>query len=59
MAQEAIDVCLLMLKESNNKRFDSYGARNSVLIISHIASRDCRVRFPSDNLSGAPNDRFL
>ena len=45
--------------ESNNKRFDSYGARNSVLIISHIASRDCRVHFPSDNLSGAPNDRFL
>ena len=25
-----------MLKESNNRRFDSYKVRNSVLIISHI-----------------------
>ena len=58
MAREAIDVCLLMLKESNNKRFDSYDARNSVLIISHIASRDCRVHISSDNLSGAPNEGF-
>ena len=32
MAREAIDVCLLMLKESNNRRFDSYSARYSVLI---------------------------
>ena len=42
MAREAIDVCLLMLKESNNGRFDSYRVRNSVLIISQITVRDCR-----------------
>ena len=40
MAREAIDVCFLMLKESNNGRFDSYGVRN--LIISQITVRDCR-----------------
>ena len=52
MAREAIDLCLLMLKESNNRRFESYRARNSVLIKSHIASRDhCRVHIFSDNLS--------
>ena len=52
MAQEAIDLCLLMLKESNNRRFESYRAKNSVLIKSHIASRDhCRVHIFSDNLS--------
>ena len=32
MAREAIDVCLLTLKESNSRRFDIYSARNSVLI---------------------------
>ena len=42
MAREAIDVCLLMLKESNNGRFDSYRVRNSVLIISQITVQDCR-----------------
>ena len=52
MAREAIDLCLLMLKESNNRRFESYRARNSVLIKSHNASRDhCRVHIFSDNLS--------
>ena len=51
MAREAIDVCLQMLKESNNRRFDSYSARNSVLIISHITSRDSGVHIFSDNLS--------
>ena len=29
MAQEAMDVCLRVLKESNKSRFDSYGVRNS------------------------------
>ena len=47
MAREAIDVCLRMLKESNNRRFDSYSVRNSVLIISHITFRDCRVHINS------------
>ena len=42
MAREAMDVCFLMLKESNNGRFDSYRVRNSVLIISRITVRDCR-----------------
>ena len=43
MAWEAMDLCLQVLKESNKSRFDSYKVRNSVLIISHITFRDCRV----------------
>ena len=38
-------------KESNKSRFDSYSIRNSVLSISHITFRDCRVHSFSDNLS--------
>ena len=44
-----MDVCLGVLKESNKSRFDSYSARNSVLIISHITFRDCRVHIFADN----------
>ena len=51
MAQEAVDVCLRVLKESNKRNFDSYSVRNSVLIISHITFRDCRVHIFADNLS--------
>ena len=51
MAREAMDVCFLVLKESNKSRFDSYSIRNSVLIISHITFLDCRVHSFSDNLS--------
>ena len=51
MAREAIDVCLRILKESNNRRLVSCSVRNSVLIISHITLRDCRVHIFSDNLS--------
>ena len=51
MAREAMDVCLRMLKESNNRRFDSCSVTNSVLIVSHITFRDCRVHIFSDNLS--------
>ena len=51
MAREAIDVCLRILKESNNRRFDGCSARNSVLIISHVSFRDCCVHIFSDNLS--------
>ena len=51
MAREAMDVCLRVLKESNKSRFDSYSVRNSVLIISHITFRDCRLHIFSDNLS--------
>ena len=36
---------------SNKSRFNSYSVRNSVLIISHITFRDCRVHIFSDNLS--------
>ena len=43
MAREAMDICLKVLKESNKTKFDSYSVRNSVLIISHITFRDCRV----------------
>ena len=52
MTREATDVCLQVLKESNKSSFDSYSVRNSVLIISHITFRDCRVhiKFLSDNL---------
>ena len=42
---------LLMLKESNNRRFDSYRVRNNVLIISHITFGDCREHIFSVNLS--------
>ena len=45
-----MDVCLRVLKESNKSRFDSYSVRNSVLIISHIIFRDCRVHIFSDKL---------
>ena len=48
---EAVDICLRVLKESNKSRFDSYSVGNSVLIISHITFRDCRVHMFSDNLS--------
>ena len=51
MAQEAVDVCLRVLKESNKRRFDSYSVRNRVLVISHITFRDCRVHIFADNLS--------
>ena len=48
MAREAMDVFLRVLKESNKGRFDSYSARNGVLIISHITFRDCCVNiFPT------------
>ena len=33
----------IVLKESGKSRFDSYSVRNSLLIISHITFRDCRV----------------
>ena len=43
-----MDLCLRVLKESNKSRFDSYSVRNSVMIISQIAFRDCRVyNFPT------------
>ena len=51
MLLEATDVCVRVLKESNKSGFDSYSARDSVLNISHITFRDCRVHFFSDNLS--------
>ena len=46
-----MDICLQVLKESSKSSFDSYSVRNSVLIISHISSWDCRVYIFSDNLS--------
>ena len=51
MAREAMDVCLRMLEESSKSRSDSYSVRNSVLIISHITFRDCRVHIFPDYLS--------
>ena len=48
MTGEAVDVCLRVLKESNKSRFYSYSVRNSLLIISHITFRDCRLHiFPT------------
>ena len=37
--------------KGKQSRFDSYSVRNSVLNISHITFRDCRVHSFSDNLS--------
>ena len=51
MTREAMDVCLRVLKESNKSRFDSYSVRHSVLIISHITFRHCRLHISSHNLS--------
>ena len=51
MAQEAVDVCLCVLKENNKRRFDNYSVRDRVLIISHITFRDCRVHIFAYNLS--------
>ena len=48
---EAIDVCLWMLKESNKNRCDSFSVRNSVLSISHVTFRDCPVDIFTNNLS--------
>ena len=48
MARQTMDICLRVLKESNKSRFNSYSVRNSVLLISHITFRDCRVHiFPT------------
>ena len=51
MTREDMDLCLRVLKESNKTRFDSFSVRNSVLIISHITFRDCRLHIFSDNRS--------
>ena len=51
LVREAMEMCLRELKESNKSRFDSYSVRNSVLIISRITFRDCRVHSFYDNLS--------
>ena len=57
MAVEAVDVCLRVLKESNKSRFYSYSVRNSLLIISHITFRDCRLNtFPTTFLEIAVYD---
>ena len=46
-----MDLRFHLLKESNRSNLDSYSVRNSVLIISDITFRDCRVHIFSDNLS--------
>ena len=51
MALGAADVCLRVLKENNKRSFDNYSVRNSVLIISHITYRDCRMHIFAHNLS--------
>ena len=51
MTGDAMDVCLRVVKESSKSRFDSLSVRNSVLIISHITFRDCRLHIFSDNRS--------
>ena len=58
MAQEAMDVCLQVLKESNKSRFDSYSVRNSKMIVSHITFRDCHIHIFSDNLPRNSNRRI-
>ena len=46
-----MDIRLRVLKENNKSRFDSYKVRNSILIISHVTFRDCRLHIFSDILS--------
>ena len=46
-----MEICFRVRKESSKSRFDSYSVRKSVLIISHITLRDCRVHIFSDSLS--------
>ena len=56
MAREATDVCLRVLKESKKSRFDNCSDRNSILIISLITFRDCRVHiFPTTFFEIAAN----
>ena len=51
-----MDVCLRLLKESKKSRFDNCSVRNSILIISLITFRDCRVHiFPTTFLEIAAN----
>ena len=59
MAGEAMDLCLRVLKESNKSRFDNCSVMNSVLIISHITFRDCRLHiFPTTFLEIAVDDAW-
>ena len=54
---EGMDICLCV-KKSNKSRFDSYSVRKSVLHISHITFRDCRVHiFPTTFLEIAECDQ--
>ena len=43
LARKAMEMCLRVLKESNKVGSTATVVRNSVLIISHITFRDCRV----------------
>ena len=45
------DIWLQVVKEINKSRFNSYGVRNSVLLISHITFWDCHMHIFSNNLS--------
>ena len=47
-------LCFRVLKQSSKSRFDSYSVRNSVLIISHITFRDCRVHFFPNLVTRSP-----
>ena len=52
LARKAMTMCLRVLMESYTKVGSTATVvRNSVLIISHITFRDCRVHIFSDNLS--------
>ena len=53
MAWQAMDlhVCLRTLKEINKSRFDSFGVRDSALIISHMTFWNCCIQIFCDNLS--------
>ena len=52
MALEAMDLCLQLLKESNENKCS---VRDSVLILSHITFPDCRT----DTLYSESGNRFL
>ena len=51
MAGEAVDVCLRVLRKATKVGSTATVSGTSVLNISHITVRDCRVHIFSNNLS--------
>ena len=54
-----MDVCLRVLKERNKTRLDSVPVGKSVLIISYVTFRNCRVHNFSDSRNTCKRDFIL